>query len=101
MGLFFSFFIPRTAVPILNLFIYMMSLFTEIPYYFKSEAAPSATTAFLNTVLPKFGELHFKCASLLGGNVPYSDLLWPSFMLVLYSAACWFLLVFIFNKRDI
>ncbi len=101
MGLFFSFFIPRTAVPILNLFIYMMSIFTEIPYYFKSEGAPSATTAFLNAVLPRFGEIHFKCSSLLSGNISYAELLFPSFMLILYSAVCWFLLVFIFKKRDI
>jgi len=101
MGLFFSFFIPRTAVPLLNLFIYLMSIFTEIPYFFKSESAPSATTAFLNTVLPDFGELHFKCASLLSGNGSYADCLWPSFTIILYSAACWFLLVFIFKKRDI
>lgn len=101
MGLFFSFFIPRTAVPLLNLLIYLMSLFVEMPYFFESEEAPSATTAFLNTVLPDFGELQLNCAALISGSATYSDCLWSAGTIVLYSIACWFLLVFIFKKRDI
>ena len=101
MGMLISFYMPRMAVPLINLFIYIMSIYNEIPYYFKDSWVPSKNNAFLNTVLPDFGELQFACASLITGVAPITDCLWPAFTIILYTIACWGLLIFVFRKRDV
>ncbi len=104
LNMLFSFFLPRMAVSIVSLFVYLASVFTEIPYYFKTAIEkwePSATTAFLNTVLPDFGELQFTCASLFSGGTTFFDCLGPSLSLIIYSVACWCLLVYVFKKEPV
>ncbi len=104
LNMILSFFLPRMVVSVISLFVYLASVFSEIPYYFKTAGEqwePSTTTAFLNTVLPDFGELQFTCASMISNSASFTDCIGPAISIILYIIGFWFLMMRVFKREPV
>ena len=104
MSLLFSLFIPRMLTPLFSIIIYLTSIWTSLPFNFQKLSVvwePSETVKILHIVLPRFGDLQFIGASLIGSAPPISDLAAPFGSVLVYCLAFWFLIVFAFNRKQI
>lgn len=104
LGMLLSLFVPRIIVPVISFIIYFMSVFTEMPYYYeflRKFGEPSASSHTLRTVLPRFGELQFLGASLISSSASIYDCLMPVLNVIIFSAACWFVMILVFARRDV
>lgn len=103
-GMLLSLFVPRIIVPVISFAIYFMSVFTEMPHYFEffqRFGGPSAHSSTLRTILPRFGEIQFLGASLISSSASAADCLIPAVNIIIFSAVCWGIMMFVFARKEL
>ncbi len=100
----FSLILPRLAVPIVSLFVYMLSMWAELPIFYKQIGRilkPSQGTIMINKILPQFGEIQFFGASIMVSKATLGHCFFSAVNLLFYSLICWCVLIIIFKKKEI
>ena len=96
-----SFFIPRIAVPLVSMFIYLMTLWISLPAYFETIKyiwIPSNRVEMFYKFLPKFGDIQFIGASFIGVSLQNYDIIMVFTNAMFYIIFFWFLILFLFKK---
>jgi hypothetical protein len=98
-----SFFIPRIAVPLVSMFIYLITLWISLPAYFdtiKSIWIPSGRVEMFYKFLPKFGDIQFIGASFIDVSAKNYDIMIVFINALFYIFFFWFLILLLFKKRS-
>lgn len=104
MSMLLSLIVPRLVTPLLCIFIYITSVWLSLPFHFnkiKILWEPSETVKTLYDFLPRFGDLQFFGASLMTSMPQFNDLIISFCSIIIYCGAFWFIIVFLFNRRQI
>ena len=104
ISFFSSLFLPRMLAPLTGLLIYIISIIVEIPFYFdkvKMFWTPSAALQTFHQFFPRLGALQLLCGSFVTTAPSFDACVTVMGNIILYTAAIWLLVIFIFNKRQI
>jgi ABC-type transport system involved in multi-copper enzyme maturation permease subunit len=100
-----SVFIPRLLAPLAGIVLYMLSCWSSLPYFFENLKilwTPSATVQRLYLLLPKFGDLQFIGAAILGGEKPAAaNPLQILCNITIYACIFWYITSWAFRRREL
>jgi ABC-type transport system involved in multi-copper enzyme maturation permease subunit len=104
ISFFSSLFFPRMLAPLAGLFIYIISMVVEIPFYFdrvKMFWTPSAALQTFHQLFPRLGAVQLLCGSFVTASPSLDACLTAMGNVMLYSLVIWFAVIYLFEKRQL
>ena len=104
MCMLLSLWLPRLVTPLVGILIYFTSCWSALPFYFEKLRflwIPSETLTNMHSFMPRFGDIQFIGESLINSSLTFNEIAIPVCSCLLYCTALWFLLVLVFNKKQI